>query len=187
MRANKRKWRANILIKSQANKIKLLKFCVNYKSLTLKIYQQHHYCTLRLGNIPLRNWWRINHKTPTNAVMKHILLSVITVGSKDIKIGILRLGDRLIRSNQSSASIDKRGCDDWLISLGSMNSCTEMRRIGFGWNKNEGISMSPPITIRSIIPQTNRTGQESFEIFESVRGKLYLSYRSNFWYGLAKR
>ena len=64
--------------------------------------------------------------------MEHILLLVITVGSKELAIGRARLDNILIHYNQSRASIDRRGNGDWYISLGIINSCTEMNRIQSG-------------------------------------------------------
>ena len=84
--------------------------------------------------------------------MEHILLSVITLRSKDLAIGRARSDDKLIHYNQASVSNDRRGHGDQYTSLCSLKSGTEMRRIGLRININEGIGVSPPITTGSIRP-----------------------------------
>ena len=105
-------------------------------------------------------------------------MSVITVGSIDIVLGRARLDDVIMYYNQASDYIDIRGHSDQYISLGILDSGTEMRRIGFGWNSNDGIGVKPLRTIGIIIPYIARTRQRSFGIFDSVRGKSGFSYRS---------
>ena len=113
--------------------------------------------------------------------MEHVLLSVITVWSKEFAVGGARLDDNLIHSNPMGASINRQGNGDREISLGSLNSGTEIQRIGFGRNKNGGIGVNSPITTGSISPQITRTKQGSFDIFDYIKGISDLSYRSASW------
>ena len=78
--------------------------------------------------------------------MKHIMLLVITLGSKDLTIGGSRLENTFIHSNQASASIDIRVHGDWDIPFNSLKSGTEMQIIGFERNSDGGI---PPVNIVS--------------------------------------
>ena len=81
--------------------------------------------------------------------MKHLLLSVITVESKYFALLEACLENMLIHFNQSITKIDRRRHSAWNISLGSKNSCTEMKIFRSSRNSNDGI---PPINIRSISP-----------------------------------
>ena len=62
----------------------------------------------------------------TRAGMGHILLLVITVGSKGFVVGGALSDDTLIHSNQANDTIDRQLHNDWNISLVSLNSCAEM-------------------------------------------------------------
>ena len=84
--------------------------------------------------------------------MEHILFSLITVGSKELAIGRVCFDDTLINSIQLRTSIGIWIYGDREISLGSMKSGTEMRRIGFGRNSNDGIGVNPPRTTGSQRP-----------------------------------
>ena len=60
----------------------------------------------------------------TNRIgMEHISLSVITIGSKELAIIIVWLGENLImHANQAIGSIDRRGHGDLGFSLGTQKS-----------------------------------------------------------------
>ena len=87
-----------------------------------------------------------------HAVTEKFLLLVITEGSKEFVVGEVRSDYTLIHSNQLRATIDRRGQSDQNISIGNLKSCTEMKRVEFGTNRNGRIGMKPPITIRRISP-----------------------------------
>ena len=97
--------------------------------------------------------------------MEHISLSVIAVGSKEFAVGGSRLEDTLIHSNQSITAIDRWGYGDRNISLGSINSCSEMWRFGYGRNRDDGI---PQIKIGR------------FNLFDG--GTPYFDDRSTLWH-----
>ena len=103
------------------------------------------------------------------ARLEHILLSVITVGSKDIAIGRACLGDKIINSNQSNAFIDIWGHGDRYISPTPAGSGVKMWIVGSGRNSDDGI---PPRNIGTI------------NLFDG--GTSYLDYRSAPWHGAAK-
>ena len=88
----------------------------------------------------------------------------------------------LIHSNQTSASIDRRGHSDQDTPLSSIKSCTEMRRVISGRNRNGGIGVNPPRTIGNISPQV--TWQGRFNFFNIIMGMLYFSDMSASWYGV---
>ena len=54
----------------------------------------------------------------------------------------------VIRSEQLTNAIDKRGHGDWNISLSTLESCPEVQRGGIGHSGNEGIGINTPETIR---------------------------------------
>ena len=101
--------------------------------------------------------------------MEHIVLSVITVGYKELAIGRARSDDTLIHSNHASTSIDRQGHGDWYISFDIMKSGTSMQIIGFVRKSDDGI---PPRNIGI------------FNLFSSVA--LDLSDRNVSWHGAAK-
>ena len=84
--------------------------------------------------------------------MEHVLLLVITIGSKELAISRVRLDDTLICTNQLIASIERRGHSDWDIYFGIRKSCNEIN-INLGRKMNVGIRVNPSRTIKSIIPQ----------------------------------
>ena len=100
--------------------------------------------------------------------MEHISLLVMTVGSKELAIGRSCSYDMLIHSDQDISSNDRSGHGDWYISLVSLKSCTEMRIVGSGRNRNDGIGVNPPRTIGSPRPHINRTKHGIFDIFDFV-------------------
>ena len=108
--------------------------------------------------------------------MGHIYLSFITEGYKEFAVGGVRSDKTLIHSDQTSATIYRRGHVNKKISLGSLKTCTEIRRVRFGRNINYGNGVDPPRTIGIIIPQVTRQG--IFNVFDSIRGTSYLSERS---------
>ena len=83
--------------------------------------------------------------------MERVLFLDVNIGSKEIAIRRSRLDNSLIYTNQSSASIDRRGHGDLEISFGCRKSCNEMS-IDFRRNMNDGIHVNPLRTIGSIIP-----------------------------------
>ena len=115
--------------------------------------------------------------------MEYALLLVITVGSKEFMIGRARSDDTLTRSNKASASIDRQRQGDWDILLDSLMSCNEMRRVRYGRNSKDGISVNPPITIRSII--LHITGHGNSNLVNTIRGKSDSHDRSSLWHGVA--
>ena len=78
--------------------------------------------------------------------MEHVLLSVITVWSKEFAVGGACSDDTIIHSYQASANFDIQGHGNRNITPGSLKSCSEMQNIISGWNINDGI---PPRNIRS--------------------------------------
>ena len=83
--------------------------------------------------------------------IENIILSVITVRSKELAIGRSRLDYIIIHTNQASASIDIRVHSNWDISFGSQKSCNKMS-IYFEQKMNGGIRVNPSRTIGSISP-----------------------------------
>ena len=89
----------------------------------------------------------------------------------------------IINSNQSTDIIDRQVQTDRNISLGSLESRTEVQRGGIMWSSNYVISMNPPVTTGVIIPHVTRQG--SFNLFNPIRGKSDFSDRSVLLYGAA--
>ena len=89
--------------------------------------------------------------------MEHILLSEITIGSKELGIFSAQLDNKLIvHAKQVSTSIDIRGHGDREFPFGSRKSCDEMS-IDFRQNTNNGLPMNILRAIRSITPQITST------------------------------
>ena len=85
-----------------------------------------------------------NQLTDTNRTrMEHLLLTSVTIGSKDLAIGIARLGDKIIAEyNRASTSIDIWGHVDRYLPCGTWKSGNKMN-VDFGRNMNEKIGMNP--------------------------------------------
>ena len=97
--------------------------------------------------------------------MEHLFLSEITIASKDLAISSARLVNKLtVHSNQSIASIDRRGNSDREFPFRSWKSGNKMS-VDFGQNADYEIGMNPSITTRSSCPQTTRTRLGSFNFF----------------------
>ena len=75
----------------------------------------------------------MNQSSNTNRTsMKHILLSETTIGSKDLTMGSVQLGNNIItHANQEIDSIDRRVHGDWDPPFGSRKSGNKMS-VDFG-------------------------------------------------------
>ena len=86
----------------------------------------------------------------------------------------------VIHSNQSTNTIYIGGNVDWKISLGSLQSHTEVQSGGFGNINNDGIGINPPRTSGGIIPQVG-----DFNIFKPIRGTSDFTKIRVQWHGAA--
>ena len=66
--------------------------------------------------------------------MEHLSFPATPIGSKELAVGSMRLGNNIMtEANQSSASIDKKGHRDQDFPFGSRKSVNEMS-VDLGWN-----------------------------------------------------
>ena len=77
--------------------------------------------------------------------MEHIMLSVITLVSKDLAIGIEHSYYTIIHNNQARDYIDRQVHGDGEIYFGSQKSCNNIS-IDFGRNTNDRICANPSRT-----------------------------------------
>ena len=111
--------------------------------------------------------------------MEHLSLSTVTIGSKDIDIGSVLLGDKVIaEANQARSSTDRKGHGYQYFLFGSWKSGNEIS-VDFGRNANENISMNPSRATRSPCSQITRTRLSNCNIFDSVS-------RGLTWHGTIK-
>ena len=81
--------------------------------------------------------------------MEHLLFWELTIGSKDIYIVCVRLGNNIFaETKQLSTSIDREGHGDWDFPFGSWKSGNKMS-VDFGKNTNDKIKMNLSISIGS--------------------------------------
>ena len=95
-------------------------------------------------------------------------MSEITIASKDLAISSARLVNKLtVHSNQSIASIDRRGNSDREFPFRSWKSGNVMT-VDFGWNADDRIVMNPSRTIGNPHLQITRTSLSNCNILELV-------------------
>ena len=124
----------------------------------------------------------MNQSSNTNRTsMKHILLSETTIGSKDLTMGSVQLGNNIFtHANQEIDSIDRRVHGDWDPPFGSRKSGNKMS-VDFGRNTDDEIGINPSRTIGIPGPQINKTKLSNYDIFYLVRRRSYLSHRGSSW------
>ena len=100
--------------------------------------------------------------------MEHILFTEVTIGSKDLTIGSVRLGYKIIiEDNQAQASIDRWGHGDQGFPFETQKIGNGMS-VGFGQNAYDKIGINTPRTIGIPCPHITRTRLINCDIFNLV-------------------
>ena len=132
---------------------------------------QFYYWTLRFGRNTAKQIFILatDQQPDTNRTsMEHLSFPATPIGSKELAVGSMRLGNNIMtEANQSSASIDRWVHGDWYLYLGSQKSGNKMS-VDFGRNTDDKIGMEPSRTIRRPHPQITRTRPRNCNISDLV-------------------
>ena len=100
--------------------------------------------------------------------MEHILLLETTIGLKELTIGSVRLGYKLIvEANQAQAYIDRWGYGDRGFPFDIQKSGNGMS-VGFRQNTDDKIGINTLRTIGIPCPQITRTRLNNYDIIDLV-------------------
>ena len=100
--------------------------------------------------------------------MEHLLLLTKNIGLKDLVIGSVRLGDKLIaEDNQSRSSNDRGGHGDRESPFGSWKIGNKTS-VDLGRNEYDKIGMKPSRTIGIPLPHITRTRMSNCNISNLV-------------------
>ena len=111
--------------------------------------------------------------------MKYLLLSETTIGPKEIAVGFVQLGNKIVaETSQSIAYIDRQGHSDQDFPFVSCSSGNEMT-VDFGSKVDENIGINPLQPIRIPRPHITSTSLSNCEIFGLV-------IRVSLWHGTVK-